>query len=196
MFRTEIGARNLRNQRRIGIFAVTGVIAHTVGDYSAFFAGCGHNVTARTHTKSEHRPILRVGNEFVIGRGEQGVVFAVLREADFILQMLYSYPYGEVFGLHLHAAGIQSFKSVARAVPNGKHHRRNGDNFFLVLCICRYHVRVECFDYRRNNSTIFDVDIIQAGTEFYFAALRNDIFAHRFDDGFQFVAADMRLCEP
>lgn len=111
---------NPDQQRRIGVFLVSGKQTHPVRDYPPRFRSRSHHFTARTHTKRISRTSVRqMDRQFIISGSQlcPSGITAVLRRINHRLQMLNPRSDGKRLAFHHNSDLIKHFKGISRTVP-------------------------------------------------------------------------------
>ena len=132
-------------------------------------------------------------HELVIGRAEQRAVglLAVAALIDERLRMLDAKSNRERLGLDEHAASMQHFEGVARAVADGEHEVVGGDPFAAGKNNPA-HARSALAIGRRK---LLEFDVVDARFEADLAAEGDDLRAHLLDHAHQSESSDVRLVD-
>ena len=135
MFGSKIFCTDADQQCRIGVFFITGISAHAVGDDPSRFGSRRHHPTAGAHAKSICRAaVWQMNRQFIIRRAQTShFFFAVLGFVNQALPVFYSGADGKRLLFNFNPLLIQYFKSVARTVANGQNRFFTGD--FILRAI-------------------------------------------------------------
>ena len=121
----EVLGRDGDQQRRVGVFAVAGEIAHAVDRHAALLAGRGYHRAAGAHAEGVGSAAVgQMDAQLVVRRAQRRMIGrrAVLGAVDHRLAMLDARADGEGLARHGHVQPVEHFEGVPGAVAHGENH--------------------------------------------------------------------------
>ena len=162
--------------------------AHAVDHDLPWSGGSRDDKTTRTHAERVNPSPVDLGSEAVFGRRQvfsPTLPVVVLYLVDEVRRMFQPHPNGQTFGLNLNLRRMQVSVDVACRVPGGEDNR-SAEGLGLSVG--------HTFGLDAHHLVGLHQQSGHAGLEMHLAPTSKDGVAHVFDDPWQFVGADMRMC--
>ena len=113
-------------QRRVGVAAIPGMVAHAVHRHAPRLGGRGNHLAPRAHAEGVDPPAVRGADVQLVVRRAQGRMLRkapVLAAVDEALRMLDAHAHGEGLLHHSYPLAEQALQRVPGAVADGQQHR-------------------------------------------------------------------------